>query len=177
VKNILIILSFAFTSNMFFGQSVFDKFVEQDEITSVIVNKKMFEMMSNVKTNDKEAQQFLDLVKNLDNLKVFTTSDTKHKADMKITVEKYIATKKLEELMRISDSGTNVRIYINQGKNTTQVKELLMYLDGNKYDYDTAIILLTGNFDLNDISALVDRMNIPGGNELKQASKKKINNP
>jgi len=176
MKNIIIILSFIFTSNLFFGQSVFDKFDEQDEITSVIVSKKMFEMMSNVKTKDKEAQQFLDLVKNLDNLKVFTTSDTKHKADMKATVEKYVTTKKLEVLMRVSDSGANVKIYINQGKNTTQVKELLMYIDGNKYGYDTAIISLTGNFDLNDISALVDRMNIPGGNELKQASKSKTSN-
>jgi len=176
MKNTILIFLFALTSNLFLGQSVFDKFDEMDEITSVVVSKKMFEMMSNVKTNDKEAKQFLDLVKNLDNLKVFTTANSEHKADMKSTVDKYIVSKKLEELMRVSESGMNVKIYINQGKNTTQVKELLMYLDGNKYGYDTAIFLLTGNFDLNDISTLVDRMNIPGAEELKKASKSKPNN-
>jgi hypothetical protein len=31
---------------------------------------------------------------------------------------------------------------------------------------------LTGTFDLNDISLLTDKMNLPGGKELKKASKK-----
>jgi len=169
----IVILLFTITSNLFFGQSLFDKFEEVDEITSVVVSKKMFEMMANVKTNNKEGQEFLNLVKNLDNLKVFTTSDAKYKAEMKSVVNKHLTTKKLEELMRVSDSGSNVRIYVNQGKNTTQIKELLMYIDENKFSYETVVVLLTGNFDLNEISALVDKMNIPGGEELKKASKNK----
>jgi len=175
IKHTIVIVLFAFTSNLFLGQSAFDKFEEMDEITSVVVSKKMFEMMANVKTNNKEGQEFLDLVKNLNSLKVYTTANAKYKAEMKSTVDKYRATKKLEELMRVSDSSANVKIYVNQGKNTTQIKELLMYIEGNKFDYDhqAVVVLLLGNFDLNDISALVDRMNIPGGEELKKASKSK----
>jgi hypothetical protein len=33
-----------------FGQSIFDKFDGQDDITSIIVNKKMFDLMSKVKS-------------------------------------------------------------------------------------------------------------------------------
>jgi hypothetical protein len=33
---------------------------------------------------------------------------------------------------------------------------------------------LTGNFDLNEISILTDKMRIPGGDDLKKAKGKKI---
>jgi len=176
MKNTIIILMIIFVNNLFFGQNVFDKFEEVDEITSVVVSKKMFEMMANVKISDQEGQKFLALAKNLNNLKVFTTSHSKYRSEMKSTFEKYLETKKLEKLMSVSEQNTKVRIYINQGEKTTQIKELLMFIDGNDSNssyYDTSIILLTGNFDLNDISALVDKMNIPGGEELKKASKNK----
>ncbi len=171
MKKIIITLVLALAPTLFFGQSVFDKFDGPDEVKTVVVSKKMFEMMGNVKTNDKDTQQFFGLIKTLENLKVFTTSDTKYRADMKATVDKYLGTKKLEELMRVSDSGKNVKIYVNSGGSKTQVKELLMYIDG-KGNEESVIVSLTGNFDLNDISALVDKMKIPGGEELKKASKK-----
>jgi hypothetical protein len=55
-----------------FAQAVFDKFDGQDDVTSIIVNKKMFELMSKVKVDasDKETQQYMNLIKKLDNLKV-----------------------------------------------------------------------------------------------------------
>jgi hypothetical protein len=34
-----------------FAQAVFDKFDGQDDVTSIIVNKKMFELMSKVKVD------------------------------------------------------------------------------------------------------------------------------
>src|SRR5690606_14584419 len=98
-------------------------------------------------------------------------SDTKNRTDMKATVDKYLGTKKMEKLMRDSDAGKNEKIYVNSGGSKTQVKELLMYIDGKGSD-ESVIVSVTGNFDLNDISALVDKMNIPGGEELKKASKK-----
>ena len=71
----------------FFGQAAFDKFDGQDDVTSVIVNKKMFQMMGSVKMDnkDKETQQYLNLIKKLDNLKVFTTNSTRVTAEMKAT--------------------------------------------------------------------------------------------
>lgn len=59
MKKIIITLLLAVTPALFFGQSIFDKYDGKDEITTVVVNKKMFEMMGNVKSNDKDAQQFL----------------------------------------------------------------------------------------------------------------------
>lgn len=171
MKKLLLTLLIALTPLYFFGQINFDKYDGPEEITTVIVSKKMFEMMGNVKTNDKDSQQFLKLVKGLDNLKVFTTSDKKWSADFKTTVDKYLKTSTLEELMRVSDGGKNVKIYVNSGNTPTKVKELLMFIDGSGKD-DTVLLSLTGNFDLNDISMLVDKMKLPGGDALKKASKK-----
>ena len=101
MKKIIITLVVVLVSNTFFGQSAFDKFDGQDDVTSIIVNKKMFELMSKVKMDatDKQAQQYLNLIKKLDNLKVFTTKSTRVENEMKTTTEKYIKSSGLEELI------------------------------------------------------------------------------
>lgn len=152
--------------------SPFSKFEDKTGVTSVVVNKKMFELMSNIKIDpkDKEGQRYLNLVKKLENLKVFTTSNVKYTGEMKSTVDGYLKNNPLEELMRITDSGKNIKIYVKQGATATQVKELLMFIDGGKDE--SVLMSLTGNFDLDDISMLTERMSLPGGNELKKAAKK-----
>ena len=109
-KKFLITVVVALVSNAFFAQSAFDKYDGQDDVTSIIVNKKMFQMMGSVKVdaNNKETQQYLDLMKKLDNLKVFTTKSTRVSADMKLSADKYIKTAGLEELMRVNDGGKTI---------------------------------------------------------------------
>lgn len=173
-KNFIITLVLVFVSHTFYAQGAFDKYDGQDDVTSVIVNKKMFDLMSKVKADasDKETQQYINLIKKLDYLKVFTTKNPKIEADMKASADKYIKTAGLEELMRVNDSGKNVRILIKSGSSDTQVKELLMYIDGAKGS-ESVLLSLIGNFDLNEISVLTDKMQLPGGSDLKKASKSK----
>ena len=174
MKKIIITLVVVLVSNTFFGQSAFDKFDGQDDVTSIIVNKKMFELMSKVKmdVNDKQTQQYLNLIKKLDNLKVFTTKSTRVENEMKTTTEKYIKSSGLEELMRVNENGRNIKILVKSGSNDSQVRELLMFIEGDK-NQDTVLMSLTGDFDLNEISVLTDKMRIPGGDDLKKATKGK----
>ena len=158
-------------TNILYSQSTFDKFDGPEDITTVIVNKKMFEMMSKVKANDKETQQYVNLLKKLDNLKVFITSSSKQTAEMRATADKYLKTAGMDELMRISDGGKNVKIYMRSGANDSIVKELFMFIEGNAKDNETVLFSLTGNFNLDEISALTEQMNLPGGDNLKKASK------
>ena len=159
----------------FFGQAAFDKFDGQDDVTSVIVNKKMFQMMGSVKMDnkDKDTQQYLNLIKKLDNLKVFTTNSTRVTAEMKATSEKYMKSAGLEELMRVNDNGKNIKISVRSGAKDSQIKELLMFMEGSSKGNQTVLMSLTGDFDLNEISVLTDKMKIPGGDELKKATKGK----
>ena len=172
MRKFLITVILVFASNNFFAQGAFDKFDGQDDVTSIIVNKKMFDMMSKVKmdASDKETQQYLNLIKKLDNLKVFTTKSTRVENDMKAAANNYIKSAGLEELMRITENGRNIKIMVKSGAKDSQIKELLMFIEGGKND-DTVLMSLTGDFDLNEISVLTDKMKIPGGDELNRASK------
>lgn len=173
-KKFLITVMLVFITSPIFAQAAFDKFDGQDDVTSIIVNKKMFDLMSKVKVDasDKETQQYLALIKKLDNLKVFTTKSTRVEGEMKATTEKYIKTAGLEELMRVNENGRNIKILVKSGATDSQIRELLMFIEGAKND-DTVLMSLTGNFDLNEISVLTDKMRIPGGDDLKKATKGK----
>jgi alpha-acetolactate decarboxylase len=175
MKKLFLTLVVVIFSTTLFAQGAFDKFDGQENVTSVIVNKKMFELMSKVKVDasDKDAQAYMSLLKKLDNLKVFTTNSAKPASDMKATVGSYLKSHPLDELMRVNDGGKNVKIYVKSGATSSQVKELLMFIEGVSIKgNETVLLSLTGNFDLDEISALTEKMKLPGGDSLKKASKK-----
>lgn len=169
-KIVVVIALFLMSSSLFAQQSVFDKFDNDEQIQTVIVSPKMFSMMSKMNVKDKESKQYIDLIKKLENLKVFVTSNTKKAADMKVTADKYLKTAGLEELMRITEKGKSVKIYVKSGATDSQVKELLMFIEGSGKE-ETVLMSLTGNFDLDELSALTDKMKLPGGAELEKAGK------
>tara|TARA_R110000868_G_scaffold55933_14_gene173667 strand:- start:1401 stop:1955 length:555 start_codon:yes stop_codon:yes gene_type:complete len=174
-KKLVATIAFLLIATPFFAQSAFDKFEGQDDVTALIVNRKMFELMSKVKVDatDKEAQRYMNLIKKLDNLRVFTTASSKVTTDLKLTADKYVKSIGLEELMRVNDGGKNIKILVKSGSSDSQIKELLMFIEGNSKTNQTVLMSLTGDFDLNELSILTDKMKIPGGDELKKASKNK----
>lgn len=175
MRKFILIVVMALVTNAFFAQSGLDKYDGQDGVTSIVVNKKMFQMMGSVKVdaNDKETQQYLSLMKKLDNLRVFTTTSAKIATDMKLAADKYMKTAGLEELMRVNDSDKNVKIWVKSGSTDTQVKELLMFIEDGSKTHETVLMSLTGDFALSEIAILTDKMKIPGGDDLKKATKGK----
>lgn len=174
MKKYIIVLIVTLISSPFFAQiTAFDKFSAQDNIKTIVVNKKMFELMSKVKVDasDLETQRYMNLIKKLDNLKVYTTTSTATTSDMKSTAEKYVKTAGLDELMRINDKGKNVKISVKSAGADNQIQELLMFIEGGGANNETVLMSLTGNFNLNEISILTDKMKIPGGEDLKKVTK------
>jgi Domain of unknown function (DUF4252) len=164
-----VLLLLSYISN---AQSILDKYDGQNTVTSVIVNKKMFELMSKVKMESKEDQAYLNLIKKLDHLKVYKTSSSKTTADMRLTVDKHVGNAGLEELMRVNENGKNAKIFVKAIPSSTQVKELLLFIEGTgTKGSETVLMSLTGDFDINEISLLTKRMNLPGGEVLNSAKK------
>lgn len=172
MRKLILSIVLVLTANTFFAQTVFDKFDGQEDVTAVIVNKKMFSLLSKMEVKDKETQQYVNLIKKLDNLKVFVTSSDKRGDEMKAVSDKYIKTSALEELMRINEKGKSVKIYVKSGASDSQIKELLMFVEGGGKE-ESVLMSLTGNFDLDELSLLTDKMKLPGGDDLKKASKGK----
>ncbi len=184
IKNIpmklkLSFLLFAFTMMSFAQNSIFEKYEDLDEVSTVVVTKHAFKLMGKVASDSPEAKSYKDMVNNLDYLAVYTTDDAKISANMLADIKKYLKSTKLSELMRIKDKDANVKIYVKDGKDENHVSELFMFITNlkdkvniNGRKPEVVVISLTGNIDLNKIGELTDKMNIPGGEHLKEASKK-----
>lgn len=171
MKKIVLTLVLVLSATTFFAQSALDKFDGQDDIATVVVNKKMFSMLGKMNPKDKEEQQYVNLIKKLDNLKVFVTESVAKGNEMKAASDKYVKSASLDELMRVTEKGKSVKIYVKSGATESQIKELLMFVDGAGPKDQTVLLSLTGNFDLDELSVLTDKMNLPGGEDLKRASK------
>ena len=188
-KKLIVIIALIVAPFMSGAQSIFDKYEDMAEVASVIVNQKMFSMIASIDVDmdDPEAQQYMDMVKKITGLKVFTTGNDKVSADMKATVEKYLKSSDLEELMRMKDGDQTVKFYVKEGKDENHVKELLMFvsglkeltkdqnieINGKKREFETVLLSLTGDIDLRQISKITNQMDIPGGEQLKKAGEKK----
>lgn len=172
MKNYIYLFLFLFSTTVFYSQTSFDKFVSQEYVTSVVVNKKMFDLMSNVKVDvtDKETQRYIALIKKLENLKVFTTTNSKIGLDLKTTSDAYVKTVGLKDYLKVNQNGKDVRVFIKSGAAPGQAKELLMFIE-NARENETILMSLTGDFNLSEISALTDKMKIPGGAEINQSIK------
>jgi hypothetical protein len=89
--------------------------------------------------------------------------------------------------MRIKDGEQTVKFYVKEGKDDNHVKELLMFvtglkeitkgqditINGKKREIETVLLSLTGDIDLRQVSKLTNKMNVPGGNQLKKVGDKK----
>lgn len=180
MKKYIVIILMAVLPLTGFSQSLFDKYEDLDNVTSVVVNKSMFNLLSkiDVEVDDQEAQDFMDIAKSVNSLKVFTTEDKSVSADMLVSVNKYLKSASMEELMRIKDKDANVKFYIRNGKDDDHVSELLMFVTGmknvkleaNGRKFETVLLSLTGDIDLNKINSLTKKMNLP--EELNKAGKK-----
>lgn len=171
-----------------FSQSVFDKYEDNEEVASVILNQKMFKMLATmgVDIDDPEMKEYAEMASSITGFKVFTTGDEKVSADMKATVNRYLKSSDLEELMRIKDGDQTVNFYVKEGKDDNHVKELLMHItglkemtkdsnieiNGQKREFETVVMTLTGDIDLRQVSKITNQMDIPGGEQLKKAGKK-----
>lgn len=163
-----------------FSQSPFDKYEDSEEVGSVIINKGLITMMAQMAADDKdeETQAFIDLVKKIDNIKVFVSENDDMSNDMNLTVKKYVKTSKLEELMKVRDGDTNVKFYVRNGKDDSHVEELLMYVTGidNEHmkgkgrNFETVVLTMTGDIDLAKVGTLTKKMNLP--KELNKAGSK-----
>lgn len=178
MKKYILIVGLALISATGFAQSLFDKYEDLEEVTSVVVTQKAFELLAkmDIEVDDPEAQDFMDIATSISSLKVFTTDNASIGADMKASVNKYLKSSALTELMRVKDKDANVKFYIKEGKDSDHVSELLMFVTGmkdieaNGRELETVLLSLTGDIDLNKISSLTKKMNLP--EELNKAGKK-----
>lgn len=160
---------------------VFEKYSDNADVTYVNIKPKMFQMIAKIgiDTEDAEAQAYMDMVKSITSFKTIVTDNKVIATDISKWVKSRSAS--LEELMEVKDDGTNVNFYVKEGKDSDHVKELLIFvngidkvmkesveINGKQRKIETVVVSLTGDIDLNEISKLTQKMNIPGGQHLEK---------
>ncbi|MBQ4821742.1 DUF4252 domain-containing protein [Aquimarina sp. MMG016] len=176
MKKLVIVLVFAVLPYISSAQNNFDKYENMKDVSSVVVTSKMFKLLSkiDIESNDKEVQEYMNLVEKIKNIKVFATDNDEVGQQMRADVAKYLKSSTLDELMRVNSDGKNVKFYSKPGKDDDHVSELFMFLDGvqEKGDGpDTVVLTITGDIDLKQVSKIADHLNVPGGEELKNVKK------
>lgn len=168
------------------AQDIFAKYAESPDVTYVSIKPKMFQMLAkmDINTDDPEAQEYIKMVNSITSFKVITTDNKTISTD----VTSWVNSRKnsLEELMVVKDDGVNMTFYVKEGRDSDHVSEFLMFVDGlsaitkdaniemngKKREFETVVVSLTGDIDLNQISKLTQKMNIEGGEHLDKKNKK-----
>ncbi len=167
MKNIYFSMLFLALPFMSQAQDEFDKFEDNDDVTTVIVSKSMFKLMSQFNSDtDPETQEYMDMIKNIDGLRVYITENQDIAGEMKDIATRYIKSSKMTELMRVKDKGANIKIYVKQGRDEDHVNELLMFVS-DKEDEETVVMSLKGDIDLNKVALLTEKMNLPTGGNIE----------
>ena len=186
MKKNLILLTAFIASFWVSGQTIFERYANNDEVTLVSISPKMFKMLGqmSLSLDDPEAQEYLDMVTSINNFKVLISSNPSISGEMLAWVNQQVSKQDLDELLSIKDQEADVTFYVKEGKSEDYVEQLLMYvnervgsgstnLNKNGREIKAVLMLLEGDIDLNKISKLTDQMDLPGGNQLKKAQQKK----
>ncbi|EDM44052.1 hypothetical protein SCB49_10692 [unidentified eubacterium SCB49] len=175
MKKIAILLALFIAPFAINAQNLWSSFESDDDVSSVVITQKMFKLLAKIdlETDDEEVNDFMNLVENLDNIKIFTTEKSDIASKMSSSVSSYISGDQgLSELMRVKDDGNNIKFYSREGKNENYVSELLMFLEGSDNSKNQTVVMsITGNIDLKQISKLTKNLDVPGSDAIKQLEK------
>lgn len=175
MKKLIIISLITLISITGFSQNL-EKYDTMKNVDAVVMTSKMFKLLSKVdlSSNDPEAQQYLDLIDNLKEIRIYTTNQPAIRSQMSTDVSAYLNKGTLDELMRVSESGRNIKFYSKSGRNDNYVSELFMFMEGEKDGKPISVIMsITGDLDLTKISKLTSDLKVPGSEELKNVNKNK----
>ena len=188
MKNIILVpvLIAFFSTTVIKGQSIFERYANADDVSLVSISPKMFKMLGQISIggDDPEAQEYLEMVSSINNFKVLISGNDEVNAEISRYASKEFSSYDLEELMTVKDADTDVTFYVKSGKSDDRVEKLIMYVKGvnsqimensplNGRSIETILMIIEGDIDLNKISKLTDKMNLPGGKQLKKARRQK----
>lgn len=163
MKKVILLIALITAPVLSYGQSIFDTLEDMDEVSSVVVSKEAFKILSKFDAKslqDNEAMEVFQMVQDLDELKAFSTNDAGVATKMESMVKSEVKKQKLTELMRVKDGDSRVLIYVKSSKNSDFVSEVVMFIKGIDQKTDgmseAVVVSLTGNIDINKMSKLAD---------------------
>jgi hypothetical protein len=164
MKKIILIITLVITSSVFYGQSIFDKLEEMEGVSSVVISKDAFEILSKfnfeIDEGNNEISEVFKMIDDLNEFKTFSTDKPDIAVTMEAMVKNSVKDQKMKELMRLKEDDSKVWIYVKSTSNKDLVSQVLMLVKGidkkTNGISEAMIVSLSGSIDINKMSRLVD---------------------
>lgn len=172
--NKVIVVIALFISSLVVAQNELTKLEGKEGVESISVSKKMFDLMSKVKvdTKDAEAQRYLNLLKKLDNLEVYSTAKTKLTTELNNSALALVKSSGLAQVASTTYNGNAIKVFGKSDANETNLKEVLIMVNGDVNGYKTSILSIKGDFPLSEIGLIAEKLNLPVKDAIEKLEKK-----
>ena len=147
--------------------TMFDKYVDNEDFTKVTVTSKMFSLFTEMEPDDPDAKEMADAISKLKGLKILAADSITNGKKYYQEATQNIKGSNFEELMSVRDGKDDMRFMIKE--NGGKISELLMLVGGDK---KFVALDLYGEIDLKQISKLSKSMKINGMQYLNNIDKK-----
>lgn|SRR5690606_3780850 len=172
LKKIVLLLLFCLPLTAM-AQSLAEKVASNYEgkkgYTTVNMSKSMFKMLSRIKTTDPEYKDFQKFISNLEGIKILIQEDAETntlKNDL-VSLAHSLTKNGYEEVMNINEEGNIISFKIRENNN--RIRELVMSITGE----DTVLMIISGNFLLDELTSISDNLNIGGMEQVTKLKNKK----
>ena len=149
-----------------FSQSEF-KLVSLKDVSKVQIRSNALELMSKFQMNfgDKDWQPLIDQLKNLNSIESYSTSTLLGSTAIESSFKDYVLNSELTQLVEFNEKDYLVNIYALENEDL-EIKEISMLVK-NSNKLNTIYLQIRGEIDLLKIVELVNKLDIPGANFLK----------
>ena len=163
------------------GQSIFEKFQNNKNVTSISITPKMFQMLGSmaISSNDPESIYLKEIINEIKSFNALITSSYDIITQMTKWVESTSKKEDVDKIFSISEEKIEMNIYAKDGQETGGLKTILIFSKGlstkqinsenNAKKIEAFLLLVEGNISIENISKLIAKMNLPGSDQLKKA--------
>ena len=146
---------------------LFNQYYDNADFAKVSVSGKMFELFTKIEPGDKEEEEILKAIRQLEGLKMLVADSIGNSKALYNEAVKKVSGNGYEELVEVKDASENLKFMIKEKDGI--IREMVMIQGGTK---SFMIASLYGVIDLKTISKLSRAMNIKGMEYLKNVEGK-----
>ncbi len=146
----------------------FSKYQNDETFSQVTISSKMFSLLTNMETENKDDQEIINAISKLKGLRILAKE---HARDGRVLYKEALALvpKDYEELMSVRDEDKDMKFFIKE-TSPGKIAELLMVMGGLD---DFMVLSLFGEIDLKQIGKIGHKMDIDGLDHLHKLDEKK----
>lgn len=163
------------------GQSIFEKYQNNKEVTAISISAQMFQLLGSMSLSggDPDSSALLEMIKGINTFKALITGSEPIGEEIDLWIKSESKKQALDLLVSMSEDQTDLQVYVKEGESDEKISSILMFSSGvsnavpkahlKGINIETVLLLIEGDLTLENMGKLISRMNLPGGAQLKKA--------